>query len=54
MFSVFSNIFEKSLAKCVTKRNVFLRNDDSSTIIQNSWIENETKKCLQNERIHAY
>ena len=43
MFSVFKNIFEKSLAKCVTKRKVFIRNDKSSITIQNSWIENETE-----------
>ena len=44
MFSVFSNIFEKSLEKCVTKRKVFIRDDKSSVTIQNSWIENEIKK----------
>ena len=44
MFSVFSNILERSLEKCVTKRKVFIRNDKSSITIQNSLIENETKK----------
>ena len=46
MFSVFSNIFERSLEKCVTKRKVFIRNDKSSITIQNSWIENEIKKMF--------
>ena len=46
MFSVFSNIFEKPLEKCVTKRKVFIRNDKSSITIQNSRSENETKKMF--------
>ena len=46
MFSVFSNIFERSLEKSVTKRKVFIRNKKSSITIQNSWIKNETKKMF--------
>ena len=46
MFSVFSNILERSLEKCITKTKVFIRNDKSSITIQNSWIENEIKKMF--------
>ena len=41
MLTVFSNIFEKSLEKCVTKRKLFIRNDKGSITIPKSWIETQ-------------
>ena len=44
MFTVFNNISENALKKCIHRKKVFIRNDKNSLTIFQRWVDTKTRK----------
>ena len=49
MYTIFKDIIEKALRKCITIKKVFIRNDKGVLTLHENWVKKETKNVSRSQ-----